>query len=164
MRRRDLLAGLGGLAGTGLAGCLASAPGDTPSPPTSPSPDPTDSGDHPVTPAEQSFAVLDRHCGQGENAATVRFEDDRVVVEGVIGGRDTCDTARVASAGIHLDVFTLVVEVVEEPHTATVGCGQCLTDIAYRYRASSPRGGPATVRVVHLTAAGRRTVTVAERP
>lgn len=174
MRRRDLLASLGGLAGAaGLAGCLGESDGPvvnlSPSPPPSPSgpsptPEPTDSGEHPVTPAEQSFTVEDRSCGQARHAATVSFGDDSVTVDGVIGGRDTCDTARLAAADLHLDVLTVVVEVVQEPTDGTPVCGQCLTDIEYAYRASGLRGGPARVRIVHHSADGEQTVTVADRP
>jgi hypothetical protein len=94
----------------------------------------------------------------------VTFGEDTVSVDGVIGGRDSCDTAQLASAGLHLDVLEVVVEVVEEPHTETVACAQCLTDIEYAFRASGLGGGPAQVRVVHRTADGETTVTVADRP
>lgn len=160
MQRRDLLAAMGVLTGTGLAGCLGGSDGSTPTE----SPDPTDSGDHPVTPAETSFQVLDRACGAGDNAASVSFGEDSVSVDGVIGGSDTCDTARLAEAGLHLDVLKVVVEVVREPTTGSVACGQCLTDIEYRFSASGLRDGPAQVRVVHRTADGEETVTVADRP
>lgn len=168
MHRRRFLAELGGLTGAlGLAGCLA-GPGagpNTPSPePPTPSPEPTDSGDHPVTPAETSFEVLDRPCGQGQNAATVSFGEGSVTVEGVIGGRDTCDTAELASVSLHLDVLEVVVAVVEEDPDATPACGQCLTDIEYVFRASELGDGPARVRVVHETADGRETVAVMDRP
>lgn len=161
MRRRQLLAAMGGLAATGgLAGCLGSSGG---SPPTE-TLDPTDSGDHPVTPAETSFQVTGRSCGTAENAASVTFGGDSVSVDGVIGGRDSCDTAQLASASLHLDGLEVVVGVVEEPHTETVACAQCLTDIEYAFRASGLSGGPAQVRVVHRTADGEATVTVADRP
>lgn len=161
MQRRELLAAVGGLAATGgLAGCLGEPGGSTPSE----TPLPTDSGDHPITPTETSFQVVGRNCGAGENAASVSFGADSVSIDGVIGGRDTCDTARLAAAGLHLDVLEVVVEVVEEPHTETVACGQCLTDIEYAFSASGLRGGPAQVRVVHRTADGEQTVTVADRP
>lgn len=161
MNRRDVLAGLGSLIGTAaLAGCLGGPGGSSPTA----TPDPTDSGDHPVTPTQTTFDVLDRGCGAGENAATVTFDDDTVRVEGVIVGRDTCDTATLAEAGLHLDVLTVVIEVVEEPSTETPVCGQCITDIEYRFSASGLRGGPAQVRVVHRTADGEQTVTVADRP
>lgn len=161
MRRRDVLAEFGGLAAaTGLAGCLGGPGRSTPTD----TPDPTDSGDRAVTPAEIAFEVTDRRCGNSENAASVTFGEDTVRIDGVIGGRDTCDTARLVSAGLHHDVLTVVVEVVEESHTATAACGQCLTDIAYEFTASGLRDGPARVRVVHRTADGEQTVTVADRP
>lgn len=167
VNRRRFLSALSGLAGTaGLAGCLGGPGGTvgTDTPPPTDTPLPTDSGDGAVTPAEQSFEVLDRGCGQAENSATVSFGEDSVTVEGVIGGRDTCDTARLASAGLHHDVLTVVVEVVEAETEGTPVCGQCLTDIEYAYHATGLRGGPARVRVVHRTADGEETVTVADRP
>lgn len=165
MRRRTYLAGLAGVAT--LTGCLGGPGGsvDTPTDdPETPSPDPTDSGDHPVTPTDRSFQVTDRSCGQGGNAATVSFEGESVRVEGTIGGRDTCDTARLARVELHEDVLTVVVEVAEEAFTETPACAQCLTDIDYRFRATVARDSPARVRVVHRTADGESTVTTADRP
>lgn len=163
MRRRDLLAGLVGLAATsGLVGCLAGGGADTPT--VTSSPEPSDSGPHPVTPAEQTFDVDSRACGEGRSDAAVTFGAGSVTVDGVIGGRDTCDTAELASASLHLGVLTVVVEVVPEVPTATVACGQCLTDIDYTYRVQGLGDGPQRVEVVHRTADGERTVAVAERP
>lgn len=160
VHRRALLTGLGGLAGAGaLAGCLDRTGASTPTPGT----EPTDSGDHPVTPTDTSFEVTDRTCGGGRNAATVTFDGDAVAVDGVIGGRDTCDTARLAAASLRGDVLTVVVEVVEERPTATVACAQCLTDIAYAFGATVPRRRVARVRVVHRTADGESTVATADR-
>lgn len=160
MKRRDVLAGLGALAGTaGLAGCLAGGGAETPTE----TPDPTDSGDQAHTPRETTFDVVDRSCGQGQNSASVTFGEDSVNVDGTIGGRDTCDTAQLVEAGLHLDVLKVVVEVVQEDTEGTPVCGQCLTDIDYAFSASGLRGGPAQVRVVHLTADGKQTVTVADR-
>jgi hypothetical protein len=166
MDRRRFVTGLAGLAGaTALGGCLGGPGGAVDTPPTrTETPRPTDSGEHPVTPSETTFEVLNRTCGNSANEATVQFDDDSVRVDGRIGGRDTCDTAQLASASLHLDVLEVVVRVVEEPQTETVACAQCLTDIAYSLTAAGLRGGPARVRVVHETADGRETVTVADRP
>lgn len=183
MRRRTLLASIGGLAATPiLAGCLGGSGGTTPTPtpeatptptpdvtstPTpdaTPSPDPSDSGDHPVTPTEQTFEVLDRRCGSGEHAATVGFDWEVVAVDGVIGGRDTCDTARLASADLAGDVLTVVVDVVEESHTETAACAQCLTDIEYAFTATFTDEGPTSVRIVHRSADGETTVATADWP
>ncbi len=161
MRRREVLAAFGGLTGgIGLAGCLGGPSGSIPTNSQSP----TDSGDDPVTPTEVSLRVTGRSCGSSQNAATVTFGEDSVEIDGVIGGRDTCDTAQLVSAGLHDDVLTVVVEVTEEPQTDTVACAQCLTDIDYEFRAAGLRGGPARVRVIHRTADGEQTVTVADRP
>lgn len=168
MRRRVFLAGLA--SATALSGCLGGAgvstdtPSPSPSPSPSPTPEPTDSGEHPVTPDQTTFEVVDASCGQGRNAASVSFDGATVRVEGVIGGRDTCDTARLAAVDYHRDLLTVVVEVVQEEGTETVACGQCLTDIEYAFSATVAGDGPDQVEVVHRTAAGESTVTTADRP
>ena len=177
MRRRDVLQALAGAGATvGLAGCLGSAgagdpprgtpdgsPTPTPPPPPGTTP-PDDSGPHPVTPTDTSFEVRSRECGVGEDRATVSFDADGVAVDGVVGGRDTCDTARLAGASLRDGTLEVVVEVYRETSDATVACAQCLTDVAYRFAARVPGGGPERVRVVHDAAGGRTTVTVADRP
>ncbi|MFB6362399.1 MAG: hypothetical protein ABEH59_13905 [Halobacteriales archaeon] len=159
MRRRRYLATLGGLAGvSSLAGCLDELGAPTPSP------DPTPSGDQAYTPKELSFEVRDRECGEGLNDATVSFGDDVVDIDGVIAGRDTCDTARLVDTSLHLDVLEIDVAVVREPATDTPACAECITDIDYHLRAAGLRGGPAQVRVRHRTADGEVTAAVADRP
>lgn len=161
MNRRRYLAALGGLAGvSGVAGCLGGPGGAIPTDTL----EPTDSGDHPVTPSRTTFRVTDRSCGSGANRATVAFAEEIVSIEGVIGGRDTCDTARLAEASLHQGELAVVVEVRSEEHTGTVGCAHCLTDIGYEFSATVGEGGPDRVRVVHRTADGEQTVTVAEPP
>lgn len=161
VNRRRYLAALGGLAGvSGVAGCLGGPGGAIPTD----SPEPTDSGDHPVTPSETTFRVTDRACGSGANRATVAQAEGVVSIDGVIGGRDTCDTAQLAEATLHQGELTVVVEVHAEEHTGTVACAQCLTDISYEFSATVGEGGPDRVRVVHRTADGEQTVVVAEPP
>lgn len=158
MERRTLLTGLGGLAATAAIGGCLSAPAGNDRTLT----DPT-SGEHPVTPTETSFTVDDRSCGQGEHAATVAFDDGTVTVDGVIGGRDTCDTAELAGATIDAGTLTVTVALIEEPRTGTPACGQCLTDIEYTASVGGLGDAVSRVRVVHRTADGGQTVTVAER-
>jgi len=173
MRRRTLLSALGSLAGaTGLAGCVgrihAPSPGTTPrpTPATSPETTPTlpreDSGPHPVTPAQSTFEVVDRSCGEGRNEATVTFDGEAVAVDGVLPGRDTCDTAHLTSLGMSDGVLTVVVAVGPAPHTTAVACGQCITDVRYTLRTTIP-AGPLEVDVVHRTGGGERTVVRATR-
>ena len=160
MRRRRYLATLGSLAGvSGLAGCLDGLGADTPTA----TPEPTHSGEQAYTPTELSFEVRDRDCGEGLNDATVSFGDDVVEIDGVIAGRDTCDTGRLADTTLHLDVLEVDVAVVQEPATDTPACAECITDIDYHLRAAGLRGGPAQVRVRHRTADGVVTATVADQ-
>lgn len=162
MRRRTLLRSLGGLTGaTAIAGCLGGPGGSTGSPTPSPTPTPTESG--PGTPTGTSFEVQDRSCGSGDNAATVSFDDGSIAVDGVIGGRDACDTAE-ADVTMEADVLVLTVEVVEEPGTEEAACAQCLTDIEYSFTATFSTEGPAQVRVVHRSADGTSTVATGDRP
>lgn len=165
MRRRDVLTGLAAAGAASLTGCLGGS-GASPDPDRSPTatPPPSDSGPHPVTPTDRTFEVLSRACGEGRNEATVRFDGDAVAVDGTVGGRDSCDTARLAEASLLDGELTVVVEVVEEDPVGTVACAQCLTDIEYAFEASVPDGGPDRVRVVHDSADGRSTVAVAEHP
>lgn len=163
MKRRDALAALGGLVGTaGLAGCLGSPGGSNPSdtPAETPVPQPSDSGPHPVTPADRTFAVLSRECGQGRNEATVAVDGDTVTVEGTIGGRDTCDTA--VLRGLELHDGTLTATVAAEPiqTTETPVCGQCLTDV--RYRLTVDLGNAPLDRVVVVHHSGGERLTVAD--
>lgn len=127
---------------TALAGCLAGTPGGEP---TEPEPEP----EPPGTPTlESSFRVESRGCGRGENRARVRFENGTAVVDGIIGGSNTCETAVLES--VTLREGTLRAEVVTTmAETGTPACGQCLTDIEYVLRV---RYGSATldeVVVVH---------------
>lgn len=158
IRRRAILAGIGGVLGTPLlAGCLGATDG---------SPDTPTQGDggQPIPPSEVSFAVLGKSCGNGEDAATISRSGGDIQVEGVIVGRDTCDTA---GASVTMDAGTLVLTVdlpEEEPdQTPTRACAECLTDIEYTFTATFPNEGPSGVRVVHQSATGETTVATANR-
>lgn len=158
IRRRAILAGLGGAIGTTLlAGCIGNNPGsgDTPTP--------ADSG-QPNPPSEVSFAVLGQACGNGEDTATINIGNGDVQIEGIIVGRDTCDTAG-GTATMEDGTLVLTVDLPEEEpaQTTTRVCGECLTDIEYTFSATFPNEGPSSVRVVHQSANGETTVATANQ-
>lgn len=158
MKRRSFLqqaVGISTLAVSGLAGC-ASAPSGTVSP--TQTTEPTDSGPHPVTPTATSFSIQDRSCGQGTNDATIVVDGSTVQVDGVIGGSDTCDTARLAAVDFHDGVLTVLVETVKEETSETPACGQCLTDIEYAFETTLPDSTPETIKVIHESSSGREVV------
>lgn len=151
MKRRSVLIGIG--ATVSLAGCLGNTPGQ-PSPTPSPTRSPTPIGD-------PTFSVTNRSCGSGATAATVSFGDDAVNVDGTIGGRDSCDTALLDGVEWSDDTLTIRVKVAREKTTETRACAQCLTDI--EYSVSVPLAGqpPSSVKVIHVTSDGSKTVTTA---
>lgn len=163
MKRRTVLrrtAAAAAVAASGLAGCTA-GPGGTVSPePTETTEEPTDSGPHPVTPTATSFAVTDRSCGQGNNAATVSVDGETTLVEGVIAGSDTCDTARLGRVELQDGQLTVVVETVKEETTGTPACGQCLTDIEYTFETTLPETQPSEVKVIHKSSMGDEVVAI----
>ncbi len=142
MKRRSVVIGLGSI---GLAGCLGGI-GDEPSP--------TPTGD-------PEFAVTDRSCGNGQNAASVSFNTDSVTVAGTIGGRDTCDTALLDGVEWSDDTLTIRVKVAREKATETVACAECLTDIDYTATVPTGDRSLSTVKVIHVTSSGPQTVTTA---
>lgn len=158
LRRREILKGLGGAVGTTiLAGCLGglNGSGDTPTPAV---------GGQPIPPSEISFAVLGLSCGNGEDRATINISNGDIQVDGVIVGRDTCDTAG-GTATMDDGTLVLTVDLPEkEPdQTTSRACAECLTDIQYTFSATFPNEGPSGVRVVHLSANGEKTVATANR-
>lgn len=166
MKRRTLLRAAA-VAGTGvLAGCADTGPdsgspadGQTDSPTDSPTETPTESptategsggGSREVT--DRSFEVLEQSCGQGENSATVERGDDRVIVEGTIGGSNTCYTAELERAQYDSGADRLTVAVRSYEHTPedeTPACGQCIVDINYRATVEFDDGTPDEVTVRH---------------
>jgi hypothetical protein len=161
MQRRSFLRRV--LAGStitfiGVAGCTA-APGGTVSPePTERTAEPTDSGPHPVTPTATAFNIQDRSCGEGANDATILVDGSMVRVNGVIGGSDTCDTARLLEVDLHDGVLTVVIATVKEETSETPACGQCLTDIEYAFETTVLESVPETIKVVHESSGGREVV------
>lgn len=180
MKRRSLLAGATTLTTAALAGCL-STPGsngeppvggntttDTPTgsqtptddPGSTDSPTPTDDG---TTQSNQggSFEILRIGPGQGENSATVSF-DDGVTVEGTIGGRNGCYRARLASTEQSGETFRVRVEAYEDADDDEV-CTQSLVDIDYRATFAFPESLPGRVVVEHDSMGETRTVAEEDR-
>lgn len=123
MKRRSVLA----LIGAGLmTGCLQdrNQPGDTPT--NSPAPPPTPT---PTPELTTAFEVASRSCGSGDEDATVQVTPGAVDVTGVIGGRNTCDTAALDTVRFDDGQLTISVIVVAEDEDAA--CAQCITDIEY---------------------------------
>lgn len=158
IRRRAVLTGIVGVVGTtSLAGCLGANddPAETPTPGGS---------GQPIPPSEISFAVLGQACGNGEDTATITTENGEVQVDGVIVGRNTCDTAG-GTATMVEGTLVLTVDLPEEEpaQTTTRACAECLTDIEYTFTATFPNEGPSGVRVVHQSANGETTVATSNR-
>ena len=149
MNRRSVLLGLATAMSAGCLGAIPSEPG-SPSPTPSPTPEPT-----------LEFVVTDRSCGRGENSAAVRIGPEYVTVDGTIGGRDTCDTARIDSASWSDGTLTVRVSTTRIETTATVQCAQCVTDIDYTARVPIGDRTPEKVVVIHDSVTGTGTVTTA---
>lgn len=169
MKRRGLLAGASTVAATVLGGCL-SDPLDGEEPPaggTTPTDTPTDSstptdGNSP-TPSMQdsSFEVLGVESGQGENSADVSF-DDAVTVEGTIGGRNGCYTARLAAADSTDEGLRILVEAYEDKEEGEM-CTEALVDIDYRATFEYEGELPERVVVEHDSQGEKRTVADEQR-
>jgi hypothetical protein len=154
MKRRDVLAGTGALAAAALAGCLSDPVGQEPPQGGTTPTDSEDAGGNggstdggndggggdgdgnggggcgDGTPSNVSFEVRSVQSGQGENSASVTFDDDEVTVDGTIGGRNGCYTARLAS--VEQSEGTLRVDVGSyEDKGEDEACIQGLVDIDY---------------------------------
>lgn len=149
MNRRTLLRTGATVAALGLAGCTQ--PGDDPSddlPPTD-TPEGQDTSEPTPEPGVESrtFEVIDSACGEGRNEATVRRDGGRVIVEGVIGGRNSCYTARLQSVSYEGEELRVEVEAYQPDEMAA--CAQCLVDIEYEATIAFDGGSPDTVIVTH---------------
>jgi hypothetical protein len=125
MKRRRALTRVGTLLLAGLAGCLGGDGGATET--TAP-----ETAGTATPPFITRLEVLERACGEGENSASVAFEEDGVRVDGTIGGSDTCDTAELDTVDFSDGTLSVAVATVQETVSGTPACGQCLTDIDYR--------------------------------
>lgn len=183
MRRRTFLRGMGvALTTAGLAGCTGAgggpggstatetaSPSPSPEPSQTPSPTSTPTATEPAPPSGDwqtteidggtvRLRVVNRECGQGTDAATVTFEDDRVRVNGTLSGSNTCATATLADAELADGTLTLTIESVQEETTGTPACGQCIVNIDYRVKFDPADDLPQSVTVVHIGTDGRTTV------
>lgn len=123
-----------------LAGCTTN-PGDTPGSSPSPTPD-----DEPEPTAQ--FSVHERGCGSDHETADVTSQGAEIVIDGIIGGSDTCDTATLSQVQVIEDVLTIGVETIRES-TDDQACAQCLTDIEYTATITLNDGPPDQVVVLH---------------
>lgn len=98
---------------------------------------------------DQSFEVLERRCGRGENQAEVEHGNERVVVGGTIRGNNTCYTAELERADYDADADTLTVDVHSYENNGGDFCGMCLLDIEYRATVEFDGGAPNDVVVNH---------------
>lgn len=98
---------------------------------------------------DQSFEVLERKCGSGENQAAVEHGFERVVVEGTIRGNNTCYTAELDRAHYDSDTDTLTVDVRSYENSDGDVCAMCLLDIEYRATVEFDGGTPNDVVVNH---------------
>lgn len=81
---------------------------------------------------ELSFDVLKRKCGTGENTAAVEWDDKRVIIDGVIDGRNTCYTAEMQRAHYDSETDELAVTVYSYEDNEGDGCGMCILNIDYQ--------------------------------
>lgn len=103
--------------------------------------------------------MLDSTCGEGTNDASVSTEERTVLVQGTIGGSNTCEIAKLTDLTLtdgHLEVIIAA----EMPDTDdTPACGPCLTDIDYRLEVRL-ESVPDSVTVLHNS--GGKQVSVLE--
>jgi hypothetical protein len=168
MRRRELLASGGLVAGTVLTGCLGgSAPGSGPGGDDSDDDDGGDGGgggsdDGGTTPSGleltgREFASRDECASRG--SAEVAFEDGRVVVTGCITGRNGCEVAELGSAELDGDDdrHLSVVVTTTQPDPDAV-CTEALTSLGYEARFTFEGGTPGSVQVVHRSGSSESVV------
>ena len=113
--------------------------------------DPTETpADGPPRLEDTLFEVLRVEPGVGADRTDWSVADGVVTVEGTISGRDTCYTARLASATYDADADLLSVEVESyrdaDPEEA---CAMTLVEIDYRATFTFSGGTPADVAVDH---------------
>ena len=98
----------------------------------------------------RSFEVVSSECGQGENRADVSRSDDRVDVDGTIGGSNGCYTAELQDATYDdgADELTVAVRSYDDSDGGEV-CQDCIVDVDYRASVEFRDGTPGEVTVVH---------------
>lgn len=175
MKRRAFAERAGALATLAVAGCVSEPGGDVPAEGTAggtdtPTPTPTEGTDEPTdtgTPAgtdepspgdpAAEFEVRDVSSGSGENTATVAFEEDAVTVDGVIGGRNGCYTARLREAETAEGALRVLVEAYED-RAEDEACTDALVDIEYAATVGFDDALPERVVVEHDSMGEVRTV------
>ncbi|MDY6776390.1 MAG: hypothetical protein SV253_10045 [Halobacteria archaeon] len=148
MRRRELLGAIGTVA---VAGCtsLDGGGGD-------------DSGTR-TRYVSSSFSAASGNCGtQTDEEPEVEFnkKDLTVSVSGVLNGRDTCETAEIASAEYSSDDDSFRVEIETVKHDTDKMCAQCITEIEYSAKFGFEGGLPSKVTVVESDTNGTESTTV----
>lgn len=98
---------------------------------------------------DRSFEVGGTECGQGANRADVSRDDDRVDVDGTIGGRNGCYTAELEAATYDEGADELTVAVRSYDDSDGEACQQCIVDVDYRAAVEFEDGTPGAVTVVH---------------
>jgi hypothetical protein len=176
MRRRELLASGGLVAGTVLTGCLGDgAPGSGSGGDDSDDGGSGGGGDGggggggddggTTSPSDleltgREFASRDDCAGRG--SAEVAFEDGRVVVTGCITGRNGCEVPELGSTELDGDDdgHLSVVVTTTQPDPDAV-CTQALTSLGYEARFTFEGGTPESVQVVHRSGSSESVVTEA---
>ena len=96
---------------------------------------------------DTSFEVTSNDCGGGVDEATASVDGDTVTVEGTIGGRNGCETARIAETTVKDGTLTVSVETYVPETEEPQGCVECLVDIVYT-STLTVEGGPLDAVVV----------------
>ncbi|MFC6862726.1 hypothetical protein ACFQGE_04530 [Halomicroarcula sp. GCM10025817] len=161
MNRRTLLSGLTATGAVLLAGCSSSG-GDDEDPGTDETTEPGSSQS--PTLLDTEFVVGDRTSGSERDEATVRVEESRVVVEGVIWGSDGCKTATLLGSDYDLASNTLTVTVgtTDREGTEDQACTEAIVEIEYTATVRFEGGLPGRVVVEHDHGAGSEQVSEAE--
>jgi hypothetical protein len=161
MNRRTLLSGLTATGAVLLAGCSSSG-GDGEDPGTDETTEPG-SGQSPTL-QDTEFVVGNRTSGSERDEATVRVEESRVVVEGVIWGSDGCKTATLLGSDYDRESNTQTVTVgtTDREGTEDQACTEAIVEIEYVATATFEGGLPGRVVVEHDHGDGPVQVTEAE--
>lgn len=114
--------------------------------------DPPDSGEFSV-----EFDVHGVRSGSGANRATVAFGEGTVTVDGTIGGRNGCYTARLREAALSGDSLRVLVEAHEDRDEDEL-CTSALVDVDYVAAFDLEGPPPGRVVVEHDSMGDVRTV------
>ena len=96
---------------------------------------------------ETTFEVRSVECGSGEDHAEISTENQTVIVDGVIGGKNGCYSADLAATSIEDDRLRIEVESNED--TDSELCTQCLTDVTYEAMITIDSERPSRIIVEH---------------